>query len=236
MPIKGRVAHAESGTPSGRDRARTRALTGLATVEAALAVVVVAADWLLPSLVLVAMAVVSLTLRHAGPASLGLVRPVRARRLVAQMLGVAVVWTLLDVALLEPLTNHLSGQRQDTSDFAALQGDPALLAAYLVLAWVLAAFCEELAFRGYLLTRLAQALGGTRAGIVVAVVVSSATFGMLHTEQGLVGVVISGLSGVLFALLRYRYRTLWAPILAHGFVDTIGFVWFFLFGPLYGLW
>jgi len=40
----------------------------------------------------------------------------------------------------------------------------------------------------------------------------------------------------VFALLRYRFHTLWAPILAHGFDDTIGFLWFFAFGPFYGLW
>ena len=33
-----------------------------------------------------------------------------------------------------------------------------------------------------------------------------------------------------------RGDTLWAPILAHGFVNTIGFVIFFLIGPVYGLW
>ena len=39
-----------------------------------------------------------------------------------------------------------------------------------------------------------------------------------------------------FALLRYRFHTLWAPILAHGFDDTIGFTWLCLFRPVYGLW
>jgi hypothetical protein len=38
------------------------------------------------------------------------------------------------------------------------------------------------------------------------------------------------------ALLRYRYGALWASILAHGFLDTIGFATFFVVGPIYGLW
>jgi membrane protease YdiL (CAAX protease family) len=37
-------------------------------------------------------------------------------------------------------------------------------------------------------------------------------------------------------VLRYRYRTLWASVLAHGFNNTIGCVAFFLVGPLHGLW
>ena len=31
-------------------------------------------------------------------------------------------------------------------------------------------------------------------------------------------------------------RLTWAPILAHGFIDTIGFVSFYLIGPVHGLW
>jgi membrane protease YdiL (CAAX protease family) len=72
-------------------------------------------------------------------------------------------------------------------------------------------------------------------GLVIAVAVSSVLFGLLHTEHGLVGVTVSGLAGVVFSVLRYWCRTLWAPVLAHGFDDTIGFIGFFLFGPMYGL-
>jgi membrane protease YdiL (CAAX protease family) len=38
------------------------------------------------------------------------------------------------------------------------------------------------------------------------------------------------------AWLRLHYRTLWAPVLAHGFNNTIGLVTFFLVGPVHGLW
>lgn len=37
-------------------------------------------------------------------------------------------------------------------------------------------------------------------------------------------------------MLRLRYGTLWAPVLAHGFNNTLGFVTFFLVGPVHGLW
>lgn len=210
--------------------------TVLAAVEAVLAGAAVVADWFIPSVVLVAMAAVSLTMRREGAWSLGFHRPTHSWRLVAQMLGFAVAWSALDVALLIPVTNHLSGERQDVSAFSDLEGNPGLLLLYLVVAWVLAAFCEEAAFRGYLLTRLSDVLGDERLGVVMAVVISSVLFAMLHTEQGVVGATISGLAAVAFSYLRYRCRTLWGPVLAHGFDDTIGFIWFFLFGPMYGLW
>ena len=41
---------------------------------------------------------------------------------------------------------------------------------------------------------------------------------------------------VFFCVLRYRFRTLWASVLAHGFNNTIGLAAYFLFGPFTGLW
>jgi hypothetical protein len=207
-----------------------------AAVEVAVASVAVLADLFIPAVVLVAMAAVSLVARRRTPRSLGFHRPAHAVRLVWQMAVFAIAWTLFDVAVLIPVTNHLSGTRQDVSGFADLQGDVGLLAVYLTASWVLAAFCEEAAFRGYLLTRLTDALGSGRLQTFVAVLGSSVLFGLLHTEQGAVGVVAATLSGVVFSALRYRCRTLWAPVLAHGFDDTLGFTWFFFFGPFYGLW
>jgi membrane protease YdiL (CAAX protease family) len=208
----------------------------VAAVEVVAAAGAVLADWLLPAVVLVAMAVVSLLVRRRGPSSLGFHRPARPLRLVGQMAGFAVAWTLLDVAVLIPVTNHLSGTTQDVSAFADLQGNLGFLMVYLTASWVLAAFCEEVAFRGYLLTGLNDVLGLGRLQVVVAVLGSSVLFGLLHTEQGPVGVVVATLAGGVFSVLRDRCRTLWAPVLAHGFDDTLGFTWFFFFGPFYGLW
>lgn len=208
----------------------------LAGVEVGAVVVAVLTDWAIPAVVIVVLAALSLLLRRRGPGSLGFHRTSRPWRLVAQMAAFAVGWTFLNVAVLIPVTNHLSGTRQDVSAFADLEGNLGLLALYLGASWVLAAFCEEVAFRGYLLTRLTDVLGPGRVQQLIGVLGSSVLFGLLHTEQGIVGVVAAALAGAVFCVLRYRYRTLWAPILAHGFDDTIGFTWFYLFGPFYGLW
>lgn len=207
-----------------------------AGIEVAAAVAVVALDLLLPALVLTAMAALSLTVRREGPSSLGFHRPDRPRRLVPAMLAVAVVLTALHVTLLDPAVAHLTGERQDTSGFADLEGDVVLLLVYLVLSWTLAALVEETAFRGYLMTRATEALGGGRTAIGAAIAVSAVLFGLIHTEQGTVGVVLATLDGAVFGLLRVGCRTLWAPVLVHGFVNTIGFVAFFLAGPVGTLW
>jgi membrane protease YdiL (CAAX protease family) len=61
-------------------------------------------------------------------------------------------------------------------------------------------------------------------------------FGLAHTEQGVIGVVVTLLDALFRSFLRLRYRSLWAPVLAHGFSNTIGLITVFLIGPIYGLW
>jgi uncharacterized protein len=111
-----------------------------------------------------------------------------------------------------------------------------LLVGLLALSWTLAAVGEEAAYRGYLQTRMAQLFGPGQGALVAAVVVSSLLFGLAHTEQGIVGVAATAIDAVAFSVLRYRYKTLWASVFAHGFNNTIGFVAFFLIGPIHGFW
>lgn len=216
-------------------RVRTRNLA-LAAVEVALVAAVVLLDLLLPTLVLLAMAGVSLLLRREGPSSLGVRRAGNGWSLVVKMLLFAVLWTGLHLAVLIPVANHVTGERQDMSDFEALEGNLGMLVALLVLSWTLAAVGEEVAFRGYVQTRLTDVLGSEGAGLVAAIALSSLLFGLIHTEQGIVGVALTTVDAVAFCVLRYRFGTVWAPVLAHGFNNTIGFVAFYAVGPVYGLW
>lgn len=208
----------------------------VAAVEVALAAAVVLLDVLLPSLVLVVMAAISLIARRRGPSTLGFRWPAHPGRLAVGMLGFAVGWAALHVTLLDPVVSHATGERQDTSDFAGLQGDVGRLLLLLALSWTLAAVAEETAFRGYVLTRTYDAVTGRPSSTVLAVMASALLFGLVHTEQGLVGVVLATIDGVVLGLLRLRCRTLWAPVLVHGFSNTIGFIAFFLAGPIDPLW
>lgn len=217
------------------ENART-VLRVVALLELVAAIAAALADWFIPSLVLSAMAALSLALRRSGPSTLGFHRPARPWRLAGEMAACAAALTALDIGLLIPIANHVSGEHQDTSDFTDLQGNVTMLVVFLVLGWTLAAFAEELAFRGYLYTRIIDVLGSGWWAVVAALLVPSVVFGALHTEQGFVGALIAACDAFIFGILRVWKRTLWAPILAHGFDNTIGFVAFFLFGPIYGLW
>ncbi len=216
-------------------RERHHVWTAATGVEAVLACVIVAADLAIPSLVLVAMAALSLVVRRARWSSLGL-RRWEVPWLVPKMLAFAAGWSAFQFVVTMPIANHLSGTTQDLGDFEDLEGDVRLLLTMVALGWVVGALLEEVAYRGYLQTRLRQGLGSSMLAVIVAVAVSSALFGRVHSEQGLVGIAVVSLDGVAWSVLRYRYATLWASVLAHGFNNTIGFVVFYVVGPVYGLW
>ncbi|HSU37497.1 MAG TPA: CPBP family intramembrane glutamic endopeptidase [Propionibacteriaceae bacterium] len=204
--------------------------------EVLLASAAVLVDLWVPTLVLLALASASLLIRRVGPGSLGLHRPARARRMVIEVLGLSIAWTLLTLALLMPMAEHLTGQRRDVSQFSAVQGNVGLLLFLLLMSWTLAALGEEVAYRGYLHTRIREVLPEGRSGLVLAVALTSALFGFAHTEQGVVGVLLATSDAIFFSMLRCRYRTVWASVLAHGLLNTIGIVAYFVAGPFYGLW
>lgn len=211
-------------------------LRALAAVEVALAAVVVLLDLAIPSVVLVVLAAVSLAVRQDRPSSLGFHRLRRPWRTTGVVVVLTVAWTLLEVGLVMPLLEHATGSQQDMSAFADLEGDVGMLVVLLVASWTLAAVVEETAFRGYLLTRVTEVVGTGTVAVVTGVAVSSVLFGLIHTEQGLVGVLLSGLDAVYFAVLRLRAGSVWAAVLAHGTSNTIGIVAVFLVGPVTGLW
>jgi membrane protease YdiL (CAAX protease family) len=226
---------AEPHVAARRVGADGRLWTAVTAIEVLASAAAVLLDLLIPSLVMLALAGLSLVVRHEGWGSLGFARQ-RFGVLAGKMLLFAGAWSLFQLALAMPVANHVSGQEQDVSGFADLEGNVAMLALMLVLGWTLGALAEETAYRGYLLTRMRGLFGGGRAAVVVAVLMSSLLFGVAHTEQGLVGVLLVTLDGIAFSFLRYHYRTLWASVLAHGFNNTIGFVAFFLVGPVGAFW
>jgi len=215
---------------------RRRFWTVVTAIEVAAASVAVGLDLLIPTFILLALAGVSLLVRREGFSSLGFHRVPRGSRLAIKMFAFAAVWSLFQLSVVMPIANHLSGREQDLRDFKDLQGNAALLAGLLVLSWTIAAVGEEAAYRGYLQTRMVQLFGGKRVAIVIAVVASSLLFGVAHTEQGVVGVIATAVDAIAFSVVRYRYKSLWASVLAHGCNNTIGFVAFFLVGPIHGFW
>jgi membrane protease YdiL (CAAX protease family) len=94
--------------------------------------------------------------------------------------------------------------------------------------WSFAAFGEELAYRGYLLNRAAEAGGGSKWAWGAGLIAASVLFGYGHYYKGPAGVIDSGFAGlVLGGIYLLNRRNLWTSILAHGFIDTIAVVFTF---------
>ncbi len=90
-------------------------------------------------------------------------------------------------------------------------------ASVLPLALFVATY-EEIAFRGFLLTRLAALAGPT-----AAIATSSVVFGLLpEASQGWLGVVQTTCVGVVLATLTLRRRSLWPAIACHATIDALG--------------
>ncbi len=226
----GRVAHPAPGRRHGP------AWTTLTVVEVALAVAAVLYDLLLPAVVLTVLAGLSLAVRREGPSTLGFHRLSRPGRQLVQVAALALGWTTMVFLLVMPVTEHLTGSTQDTSEFADLEGDLPRLLLFVTLSWTLAALVEELAFRGYLLTRITDLIGTSRVARGVAVVAVALLFAFVHGEQGVTGMVLVFVDAVFFGVLRYAYGSLWASVVAHGLSNTVGMVAFFLFGPVSAPW
>lgn len=80
-----------------------------------------------------------------------------------------------------------------------------------------AGFCEETAFRGYLMTRLR--LVGKFQSWVIPTIVSAVVFGALHSYQGLPGMILITTYGLMFSFLFIRTGRIWPGIIAHFFQD-----------------
>ena len=214
--------------------AATRLRPGLLPLEVALFAGVFWADaagWVplskTPFLFLIAWA--SLRLRGLRWRDVGLRLPVRWQRIVAIGVAAGIAMWLLEFFVTMPMLHRVLGYWPDLSDFDDLVGNATVLAIYVALNWVLAAFGEEMVWRGYALPRVAEFAGsGTRAWIVALVVVNVA-FGLAHLYQGPSGVIQATVGGVLLGILYVATgRNLLAPILAHGIGNSIDFMVMYL--------
>jgi len=164
----------------------------------------------------------SLWLRGFGWRAVGLKRPTGWRRTLLLGITVGIVYQFFSLYVLEPLIILLTGKPLDLSQFAPIEGNLFLLSLFLLLVWTMAAFGEELVYRGYLMNRVAEMAGGSGMAWAASLVVVSVLFGVVHLYQGISGAVAASSAGLVYgALYLWSGRNLWAPILAHGVYDTV---------------
>jgi membrane protease YdiL (CAAX protease family) len=171
--------------------------------------------------VLLLIATQSLWVRRLRWADVGLRRPASFAN-AAVLAGVATIAIILAVPyLIVPTAVGLTGV---PIDLTALNqpGDATALGLLLGQTWTLAAFGEEMVFRGYLMRRFGDLVGDTLAARVGVVAATSILFGLAHRYQGWAGVLATATIGCLLAILFLASkRNLWPAIMCHGLVDTV---------------
>jgi membrane protease YdiL (CAAX protease family) len=178
---------------------------------------------------LIVLGVVSLWLRDEGPRGVGLAFRADWGRTALVGIAAGAGYQGFSLYVVEPGIARVTGKLPDVSLFAPLAGNFHFLLMSLTVAWTLAAFGEEFVYRGYLLTRIAQALGDGPRAWRRALVATSVLFGIGHGYQGLSGMISAGLGGFAFgALYLASGRNLWVSVIAHGTTDTVGFLLLYL--------
>lgn len=144
----------------------------------------------------------------------------RARMLGLGPVGIGslVLWAAGAVAVLAGVSmagEHVLGINENE----ALDWLGALRPVWLVffLLVVLAPLSEELLFRGFLF----GGLQGSVLGPFGAVVASSAVWAVIHMQYDWTVVGLIFIYGLVFGIVRWKSRSLWPPILAHGAVNLI---------------
>lgn len=178
----------------------------------------------------VVMASIVLRSRGTGWREIGLARPGNWRRTI--LLGVAtMVVALFASTAIEAIAVNMPGaaiEPSDQSRFNPIEGNVTLLLLYLLAAWTTVPFGEEMLFRAFLTDRLATLFEHTRARWALALIGSSVAFGLIHYYQGLLGIVVTGIFGLLLGMAYLKSgRNLWVTIFAHGLANTLRFTLIF---------
>lgn len=179
---------------------------------------------------------IGLRLRGQTWAHLGLrfgpVTPRALGRAFLQSLGVVVV-ALAAFILASMLTRGLAtgAGSADTSGYDYLRGNLPMLLLALAAVYVVSSFGEEVVYRGFLMTRVAEMGGGSRIAWGAALFIGAVVFGLAHFGWGLIGIIQTTFMGLALggAYLLVK-RNLWVLVLAHAYMDTALLVQMYL-GP-----
>jgi membrane protease YdiL (CAAX protease family) len=168
-----------------------------------------------------------LRIRGQNGSHLGLGRTLPGRRgMLRTILGSIVVLIAALAAFVAGsllMANVAAGQQAaDMSGYNYLRDNLPMLLLALPAVWLVSSFGEEVLYRGFLITRMAEIGGGSRMAWGVALVISSGVFGLAHFSWGIVGIVQTTLMGLALAISYIvSKRNLWMLVLAHAYMDTL---------------
>jgi CAAX protease family protein len=175
--------------------------------------------------ILFVIGLISFQIRDGSWKAMGLSWPVSWRKTILIALAAAATRLLLGALVVDPLTAHFWPPAVGPQGFNEIGHNIPVALRWLGLVWTFAAFGEEISYRGYLMNRAADIGNRSQYAYWIAALLVSVLFGYGHYYKGPAGILDSGMAGlVLGTAYLLSGRNLWACILAHGFIDTVGVV------------
>ncbi len=173
---------------------------------------------------------ITLTIKKESFSSIGLsFKNINIGRAILIGILLGIILELFATFISTPILSSIFNIEPNLSEFQEIKGNLAMLFLFILLSWVLAAFGEEICFRGFLMNRIADFFGNNKTAWVVSLVLSSILFGWGHTEQGVTGWIQEGMSALFLGIIFLKYgRNLTIPIITHGVSNTLAFILIYL--------
>jgi len=139
-------------------------------------------------------------------------------------------WTALIVLLLwvsgtylAPVLASVLSFEPHPDFFGYVHGNTLAFAGWVAISWLVGGFCEELLFRGFLLSRIRSMFRSPLVGMATGLTGQALLFGALHVYQGAFGIAFATITAVISgAVYLLNGRNLWPLIVAHGAWDSFG--------------
>ncbi|MCA1607234.1 MAG: CPBP family intramembrane metalloprotease, partial [Acidobacteria bacterium] len=167
-----------------------------------------------------------LWLRKSNIRDLGLSKPSSWLTTVLRAMAAVIIILTVQSLAVQPLLRNLFPQPPNFSRFHNMNSYQLL--GWIAAGWAMGGFAEEI-IRAYLIYRIVELLGDSRAGWICAVLGSSLFYAINHQYQGFagaIGVIVSCIGfGFLYLVSK---RNLWSNIICHGLNDTLALTAVFL--------
>ncbi len=152
-----------------------------------------------------------------------------------KLAGITLGFFIAKLFVVQPVADSIRNAfhlaKSDHSPLTHIHGNLSALITWLCIAWFVGAFAEEMIFRGYLMGRVGNLLGGRWPGWLTALILQAALFGLGHAYLGPGGMVSAGSAGIAYGLFYFvGGQNLWPVVLVHGIWDTLGLTLIYLNG------
>lgn len=143
------------------------------------------------------------------------------------VLFLALVGFIVGSIIMANITGIPEGANMTGYDY--LKDNIGMLILTLIGVYIVSSFGEEVIYRGFLITRISQIGADSKNATIIAIILSSVIFGLIHYNWGPMGIVQTGFMGLVLGICYIKLKKrLWILILAHAYMDTILMVQLYL--------